>query len=102
MLKNPHLIVDPKYLEFIPRPSKERYNEIKRDIFHKGQLIAIIVNQDNVILDGHTRYQICQELQMKPKIEKRTFDDPLEEERFVYAINLKRRDLSIIEKNMIR
>ena len=93
MLKNPDLIVDPKYLEFIPRPSKERYNEMKRDIFHKGQLIAIIVNQDHVILDGHTRYQICQELQMKPKIEKRTFDDPLEEERFVYAINVKRRDL---------
>ena len=56
MLKNPDLIVDPKYLEFIPRPSKERYNEMKRDIFHKGQLIAIIVNQDYVILDGHTRY----------------------------------------------
>lgn len=87
------LTIDPKYLELIPRPSKERYNEIKKDIFHKGQLIAIIVNQDNVIIDGYTRYQICKELQIKPKIEKRIFESKLEEERFVYSINLKRRDL---------
>ena len=88
------LIIDPKYLAFIPRPSEDRYNKIKIDIEQYGQQIAIITNQDNVILDGHTRYQICQELNIIPKTEKRTFDDSLQEERFVYAINLKRRDLS--------
>ena len=87
------LIVDPKYLESIPRPSKERYNEIKTDIEQHTQQIAIIVNQDNVILDGHTRYQICQELNIIPKTEKRTFTDKLQEERFVYSTNVKRRDL---------
>lgn len=87
------LIVDPKYLKFIPRPSEDRYDEMKRDIATHGQQIAIITNQDNVILDGHTRYQICQELEIIPKTEKRNFDNKLEEERFVYAINLKHRDL---------
>lgn len=88
------LIVDPKYLKFIPRPSEDRYNEMKRDIATHGQQIAIIVNQDNVILDGHTRYQICHELEIVPKTEKRNFENKLEEERFVYSINVKRRDLS--------
>ena len=87
------LIVDPKYQESIPRPPEKRYNEIKEDIFEYGQQIAIITNQDNVILDGHTRYQICQELEIIPKTEKRVFENKLEEERFVYSINLKRRDL---------
>ena len=88
------LTVDPKYLKFIPRPSENRYNQIKEDIEEHGQQIAIIVNQDNVILDGHTRFQICQELNIIPKTEKRIFTDKLEEERFVYSINVKRRDLS--------
>ena len=87
------LTVDPKYLESIPRPSKERYNEIKEDIAQHTQQIAIIVNQDNVILDGHTRFQICQELNIIPKTEKRIFTDKLQEERFVYSTNVKRRDL---------
>jgi site-specific DNA-methyltransferase (adenine-specific) len=87
------LTVDPKYLESIPRPSKERYNEIKIDIKQHVQQIAIITNQDNVILDGHTRFQICQELNIIPKTEKRTFTDKLQEERFVYSTNVKRRDL---------
>lgn len=88
------LIVDPKYLEFIPRPSIERYNEIKNDIKQYGQQIAIITNQNNVILDGHTRYQICQELKIIPKTEKRKFESKLEEKRFVYSTNVKRRNLS--------
>ena len=87
------LIVDPKYQESIPRPSENRYNEIKTDIKQHTQQIAIIVNQDNVILDGHTRYQICQELDIIPKTEKRTFENKLQEERFVYSTNVKRRDL---------
>jgi len=88
------LTVDPKYLEFLPRPSKERYAEIKNDISHNGQRIAIIVNQDNVIIDGHTRYQICQELHIKPKVDKQAFTSKLAEQRFVYSNNVKRRDLS--------
>ena len=68
------LTVDPKYLKAIPRPPENRYNEIKKDIEEHGQQIAIITNQDNVILDGHTRFQICQELNIIPKTEKRTFD----------------------------
>jgi len=87
------LIVDPKYLKSIPRPSIERYNEIKNDIKQYGQQISIITNQNNIILDGHTRYHICQELKIIPKTEKRTFESKLEEERFVYSTNVKRRDL---------
>ena len=87
------LVIDPKYLESIPRPSEKRYNEIKQDISDHGQHLKIIVNQKYVILDGHTRYQICQELEIKPKYEIREFHDKLQEERFVYSLNVKRRDL---------
>lgn len=88
-----NLVVNQKYLEAVPRPPLLRYEEIKKDIFENGQQMPIIVNQNNVILDGHTRYQVCQDLDIIPKIEKRIFKSELEEERFVYSINVKRRDL---------
>ena len=93
MLKSQLLKINQKYLKSVPRPSKERYDEIKKDILSQGQHLAIITNQDNTILDGHTRYQICQELKIIPKTEKREFKNKLEEERFVYCVNVKRRDL---------
>jgi len=82
------------YFEAIPRPPKERYEEIKEDIKVKGQQVPIYINKDYEILDGYTRYQICKELNINPITETKTFENKLEEERFVYVLNVKRRDLA--------
>ena len=79
------LTVDPKYLKFIPRPSENRYNEIKEDIEEHGQQIAVIVNQDNVILDGHTRHPNLSRIKHNSKNRKKNYSQ----------INYKKRDLSM-------
>lgn len=84
---------NPDYLKAVPRPPQKRYDEIKQDIKLKGQLIPIIVNENMIVLDGHTRFDICKELNIEIKYIIRTFENKLEEERFVYAVNVKKRDL---------
>ena len=67
---------------------------MKNSISNKGLHLPIIINQDNVILDGHNRLKICQELGIEPKFEVKEFQDPLQEKEFVIEINLKRRHLN--------
>ena len=74
------------------------YQVLKQSISNKGLHLPIIVNQDNVILDGHHRYKICKELYIKPLFEVKRFDNPLDEKEFVIEINLKRRQLNDFQK----
>jgi DNA modification methylase len=74
--------------------SNAEYESLKNSISNKGLHLPIIINQNNVILDGHNRYKICQELGIEPKFEVKRFDDPLQEKEFVIEINLKRRHLN--------
>ena len=74
------------------------YETLKNSISNKGLHLPIIINQDNVILDGHNRLKICQELGIEPKYEVKDFEDPLQEKEFVIEINLKRRHLNNFQK----
>jgi hypothetical protein len=56
---------------------------LKNSISSKGLHLPIIINQDNVILDGHNRLKICQELGIEPKFEVKEFQDSLQEKEFV-------------------
>ena len=54
-------IVDPEFREFIPRMRTEEFEELKRSILEDGCRDAIIIWEGhNIIIDGHTRYDICQ------------------------------------------
>jgi ParB-like chromosome segregation protein Spo0J len=67
---------------------------LKSSIRNKGLHLPIIINQNNVILDGHNRLKICKELGIEPKFEVKEFQDPLQEKEFVIEINLNRRHLN--------
>jgi ParB-like chromosome segregation protein Spo0J len=49
------------------------YKILKESIRNKGLHLPIIVNQDNVIQDGHNRLKICQELGIEPQFEVKEF-----------------------------
>jgi len=53
---------------------------------------------EKVILDGHHRYRICQELGITPKVEVKTFPNKLLEKKFVIEVNLRRRHLNDFQK----
>jgi ParB-like chromosome segregation protein Spo0J len=91
------ITINPEYSSLVYPLSKSEYELLKNSISNKGLHLPIIINQDNVILDGHNRLKICQELGIEPKFEVKKFLDPLQEKEFVIEINVKRRHLNCFQ-----
>jgi ParB-like chromosome segregation protein Spo0J len=93
--------VDPVYAALVPPLSKEEYENLKNSIREDGLLAPIIVNQNGTILDGHHRNKACWELGLSltdRDVLMKRFVDKLLEKKFVITTNLRRRQLSDIEK----
>ena len=55
-----------EYATLIPPISTTDYERLKKSIAKEGGLLMpIILNQDNVVLDGHHRMRACKELGFK-------------------------------------
>jgi len=88
------LTVNPEYRNLVSRHSKKQYEALKKDLLKTGEAIEpIIINKNNVILDGHTRYEICSKNGLFYRTEVRMFDSELDEKIFVMKTNLVRRQL---------
>ena len=57
-----NITINPEYSELVNPLSNAEYYVLKNSISEKGLHLPIIINQDNVILDGHNRLKICEEL----------------------------------------
>jgi len=66
------LRTNPKFQEIIPPLSAEEYKNLRESIIAEGCRDAIIV-WDGVIVDGHNRFQICNELNISLKTLEKTF-----------------------------
>ena len=86
------------YYSLVPRPSKTEYNILRESIRNDGVREKIIINKDGIILDGHTRYEISQNLGCDIKYEVRDFKNKLEEKMYVIQANLQRRQLNTFQK----
>jgi len=93
------LKINPEYERLVPPLSKEEYEDLKEGIKREGLRISmpISVNKENIVLDGHHRYRICKELNIKDVfVEYETFENKLEEKLWVINANLRRRNLSTV------
>lgn len=93
-----NLSVNSIYQKLVPPVTDVEFKLLKDSIESSGQWIPILTNPNGVILDGHHRYQICQELNIKPKFAIREFENELLEKKFVIECNLKRRHLNDFQK----
>jgi ParB-like chromosome segregation protein Spo0J len=97
--KEMNVRVNDEYARLVHALTEQEYGSLKSSIKESnGNIVAIIVNQESVILDGHHRFRACNELNITPKIEIKEFNNKLDEKKFVYEINLKRRHLSDFQK----
>ena len=87
-----------EYYDLLPRPNAEERRSIKNSILEDGQLSPIFVNPKGIILDGQTRWEICDELRIKPKFVVKKFKTKEEERRFVLMSNIARRNLTMFQK----
>jgi len=94
------LTVNPEYKALVPRPTKEEYKTLEQNIIEKGEATEpIIINEKDVILDGHTRYEICSKHGLFFRTDMRQFDSELDEKIYVIEANIMRRHLDYLQKS---
>ena len=102
MINNELLKIKQEYQDSVPALTAEEYKSLKESIESQGQYHPITVNRDLVILDGHHRHKICNELGREPKyIIKDDFPSKLHEELFVMESNLHGRERTPFVRAMI-
>lgn len=92
------LTINSDYLNLVPRPEKIQLNMLRHSMQEDGQQVSIIANQNGVILDGHTRFNICKELGLEPKYKIKKFSSIEKEKEFVVSANVNRRQLILFER----
>jgi len=95
-MKLNNIKIKKEYLKLVPRPNEDDYQKLKNDIKENGIEIPVIVNSQNVLLEGFTRYNIAKELSLSEiPTETKTVEDELS---FIIRVNVHRRHLSIKQK----
>lgn len=93
------LKINHHYWDLVPRPTTEEFTCLQSSIILEGQKDPIVINKKNVVLDGHTRYEILQNLGVKEvNVRIQNFATPEEEELYVIASNTNRRQLNAFQK----
>lgn len=92
------LSIKQEYFDAVPRPTDEEYKAIEESIRFTGQNDPIVCNALGIILDGHTRFEICGNLNLIPKYRKIGFETEIEEFRYVVESNVNRRQLNAFQK----
>src|SRR5215831_14924170 len=83
--------------DIIPPMSAEERSSLRDDLVAHGLRVPI-VRHEGMILDGWTRYRLCVEENIELKFVDYDGDDPL---GFVASLNLKRRHLTLAQKNEV-
>lgn len=86
------------YKNLVPRLAPEERKALKESIQIHGQREPIVINEKGIILDGHTRFEICQDLGLTPKVRIEKFVTETLERGYVIEANLKRRQLNDFQK----
>ena len=94
-----NIIIKKDYEKLVSPMSQEEYEALKQSIKKQGKnMIPVIINQDDVLLDGHYRLKACTELGIKVEYQVMKFTDPLEEKKFVIETNVIRRQLNEFQR----
>jgi 16S rRNA G966 N2-methylase RsmD len=88
-----------QYSSLLPSIASNDYEALKNDIMKNGIKLPLVINGNNVLLDGYTRLKIARELGLKevPCIVKH-YNNELEEKLFVLTVNVHRRHLDTADK----
>lgn len=91
------LTINPSFKSLIPPLTQEEYALLRQSIDEEGCRDPLVV-WNNTIIDGHNRYEICQELGVSFKIDERVFES--EYKAMVWIINnqLGRRNLTDFQR----
>lgn len=93
-----HIKINDHFFDLVPRPSKQEMQILTESIMKNGQREPIVINHNHFILDGHTRFEVCQNLGIEPVCRVMKFDTYEEEEAYVVESNMERRNVNNFQK----
>ena len=93
-----HVKINDHFFDLVPRPSKQEMQILTESIMKNGQREPIVINHNHFILDGHTRFEVCQNLGIEPVCRVMKFDTYEEEEAYVVELNMERRNVNNFQK----
>lgn len=94
--------LDPDYSQLIPTQTDEEYSRLKKSIRDVQLYEPVVINQNNILLDGHHRLRACKELGWnKIPVERKFFNDIINETIYVIETNVIRRHLTVGQKTKI-
>ena len=91
---NVEIKINNEYANLVPELTNEEYESLKESIRQYGLWAPLTVNQHGVLLDGHHRYKVCQELGIEPHRKVKEFNSELDGKMFAIDSNLNRRQLN--------
>ena len=92
------LKIDPEISELLFPLTVEEYQELERSLREEGCREALIV-WNGILLDGHNRYEICNEYNIPYEVIEKEFPDRSSAILWVYRNQCGRRNLTIGQKS---
>ena len=98
--KQVELIIDPEFRGLLPS-TRESFESLKERIQADGKIIHSVIywptEEGNVVIDGHRRLEIAEELELPYELEAKEFATREEAKRFIVALQISRRNLTKAE-----
>lgn len=70
-----NIIINAELKAFIPSLNSDEFKQLEENILVNGCRDPLVVNQDDVLVDGHNRYEICTKHKINFEVVQRYFDD---------------------------
>lgn len=91
----------PVLFQALPPLSPEEYSELERSILDNGVMVPIVIDENNVVIDGHHRQRIARHHNLPcPSETKAGFTDT-EKRSLALSLNLHRRHLTREQKRAL-
>lgn len=95
--KNKELIIDEDIRDRLPKISEVEYENLKQSLIKYGCIESLII-WNNILIDGHIRYEICKEYDIEFTTIKRNFKDKNDVLKWIDFNQLSRRNLTDKER----
>jgi ribosomal protein L37AE/L43A len=89
-----NLTIDPEYKDLLPKQTAEERAALTESILADGCRDAIIIDENDVIIDGHNRYEICTEHGIEFQTVVKRFESREDAVIFICKNQYGRRNLS--------
>ncbi len=91
----------PAFADLLPPLPEEQYTALETDILQNGCYSPVIVNEDNIVIDGHHRHEICEKYDLPYQVAVFSFEDDLEAKQWALDTQKARRSLTAWELGQI-